>query len=54
MIMIYILLIFGIAGGWEQELMDTPTFLLFTGLVFALLVYETKRTKKVTAQIETE
>lgn len=38
--MIYLLLLIGIAGGWEQELIDTPTFLLLAGLTMILLIKE--------------
>ena len=43
MILFYIFLLVGIAGGWEQGLTDTPTFLLLAGLTFILLVKEAKK-----------
>ena len=43
MFMIYLLLLIGIAGGWEQGLTDTGTFLLLTGLTFVLFVKEVKK-----------
>jgi len=43
MFIVYLLLLIGIAGGWEQGLTDTPTFLLLAGLTFILLVKEAKK-----------
>lgn len=48
MIMVWLMLLIGIAGGWEQELTDTPTFLLLAGLTMILLIQSilNKRRKK--------
>ena len=46
MIMIYLLLLIGIAGGWEQGLTDTHTFLLLAGLTFVLFVKEVRKLDK--------
>ena len=43
MILFWIFLLIGIAGGWEQELIDTPTFVLLAGLTFILFVKEVKK-----------
>lgn len=43
MLVVYLLLFVGIAGGWEQGLTDTPTFLLLAGLTFILFVKEVKK-----------
>ena len=43
MFIVYLLLLVGIAGGWEQGLTDTPTFLLLAGLTFVLFVKEVKK-----------
>jgi len=43
MILFYIFLLVGIAGGWEQGLTDTPTFILLTALAFILFVKEVKK-----------
>ena len=43
MFVVYLLLLVGIAGGWEQGLTDTPTFLLLLGLTFILFVKEAKK-----------
>jgi len=43
MILFWIFLLIGIGGGWEQELINTPTFLLLAGLTFLLLIKETKK-----------
>lgn len=43
MILFYIFLLVGIAGGWEQRLMDTGTFILLAGLTFILFVKELKK-----------
>ena len=43
MFLVYLLLLVGIAGGWEQGLTDTPTFLLLTALTFILFVKEVKK-----------
>ena len=43
MFLVYLLLLVGIAGGWEQGLTDTPTFLLLAGLTFVLFVKEVKK-----------
>lgn len=40
MIMVWLMLLIGIAGGWEQGLIDTPTFLLLAGLTMILLIKE--------------
>ena len=46
MILFYIFLLVGIAGGWEQRLMDTGTFILLAGLTFVLFVKEAKKLKE--------
>lgn len=43
MFMVYLLLLIGIAGGWEQGLTDTPTFILLTALAMILFVKELKK-----------
>lgn len=43
MFLVYLLLLIGIAGGWEQGLTDTPTFILLTALAFILFVKEVKK-----------
>ena len=43
MILFYIFLLVGIAGGWEQGLTDTPTFILLTALAMILFVKEAKK-----------
>ena len=43
MFMVCLLLLIGIAGGWEQGLTDTLTFLLLAGLTFILFVKEVKK-----------
>ena len=43
MILFYIFLLVGIAGGWEQGLTDTPTFILLAGLTMTLFVKELKK-----------
>lgn len=43
MFMVYLLLLIGIAGGWEQGLTDTPTFILLTALAMILFVKEAKK-----------
>ena len=43
MILFWIFLLIGIAGGWEQGLTDTHTFLLLAGLTFILFVKEVKK-----------
>ncbi len=43
MILFYIFLLVGIAGGWEQGLTDTPTFILLAGLTMTLFVKEVKK-----------
>ena len=43
MFIVYLLLLIGIAGGWEQGLTDTLTFLLLAGLTFILFVKEVKK-----------
>lgn len=40
MILFWIFLLIGIGGGWEQGLIDTPTFILLAGLTMILLVKE--------------
>ena len=41
--MVCLLLLIGIAGGWEQGLTDTPTFILLTALAMILFVKELKK-----------
>ena len=43
MFIVYLLLLVGIAGGWEQGLTDTPTFILLTALAMILFVKEVKK-----------
>ena len=43
MFIVYLLLLIGIAGGWEQGLTDTPTFILLTALAMILFVKEAKK-----------
>lgn len=43
MFIVYLLLLIGIAGGWEQGLTDTPTFILLTALAMILFVKELKK-----------
>jgi len=43
MILFYIFLLVGIAGGWEQGLTDTLTFILLTALTVILFVKELKK-----------
>ena len=43
MFMVCLLLLIGIAGGWEQGLTDTPTFILLTALTVILFVKEVKK-----------
>ena len=43
MFIVYLLLLVGIAGGWEQRLTDTPTFILLTALAMILFVKELKK-----------
>ena len=43
MFIVYLLLLVGIAGGWEQRLTDTPTFILLAGLTMTLFVKEVKK-----------
>ena len=43
MFMVCLLLLIGIAGGWEQGLTDTPTFILLTALAMILFVKELKK-----------
>lgn len=43
MFMVCLLLLIGIAGGWEQGLTDTPTFILLTALAMILFVKEAKK-----------
>jgi len=43
MLIIYLILLIGVVGGWEQGLTDTPTFLLLLGLTFILFVKEAKK-----------
>ncbi len=43
MILFYIFLLVGIAGGWEQGLTDTLTFILLTALAMILFVKEAKK-----------
>lgn len=45
MIMIYLILLIGVAGGWEQGLTDTGTFILLAGLTFTLFLREAKKLK---------
>ncbi len=43
MFMVCLLLLIGIAGGWEQGLTDTLTFILLTALAMILFVKEAKK-----------
>ena len=43
MFMVCLLLLIGIAGGWEQGLTDTLTFILLTALAMILFVKEVKK-----------
>ena len=43
MLIIYLILLIGVVGGWEQGLTDTLTFLLLAGLTFILFVKEVKK-----------
>lgn len=46
MILFWIFLLIGIAGGWEQGLITTPAFLLLTAITFTLLVIATIKQNK--------
>ena len=43
MLIIYLILLIGVVGGWEQGLTDTPTFILLTALAMILFVKEAKK-----------
>ena len=43
MLIIYLILLIGVVGGWEQGLTDTPTFILLAGLTMTLFVKELKK-----------
>ena len=43
MFIVYLFVLIGIAGGWEQGLTDTLTFILLTALTMILFVKELKK-----------
>ena len=43
MFIVYLFVLIGIAGGWEQGLTDTLTFILLTALTMILFVKEAKK-----------
>lgn len=43
MFIVYLFVLIGIAGGWEQGLTDTLTFILLTALAMILFVKEVKK-----------